>query len=203
MHNPNPPFTTDSSRWQALQTRNKSAHSAFVYAVLTTKIVCRPTCPSRLARRSNIVYYDTTTEALLDGFRSCKRCTPDLPDELEHDTSAATVINACRVIEAASGCIKLAELAAAVGFSTRHLHNLFSAKLGCTPAAYAAFVRRTVGEGELILTDDLLVDSPVAVEFWRCESQGRKVAGLCDSSGDPQVPPDGDNDFEFFEHPSS
>lgn len=64
-------------------------------------------------------------------------------------------------------------------------------------------MRRTVGEGELILTDDLLVDSPVAVEFWRCESQGRKVAGLCDSSGDPQVPPDGDNDFEFFEHPSS
>lgn len=139
-------FNSDSSRWCAVQTRDRSAHSAFVYVVVTTKIVCRPTCPSRLARRGNVRYYDTTTEALLDGFRSCKRCQPELPAEMDHDKFAAIMTHACKLIHDANGHIKLTRLAAVTGFSTRHLHNVFKAKMGCTPAAYAAQVRQMADE---------------------------------------------------------
>lgn len=212
-------FSSDSSRWRAVQTRDKSAHSAFVYAVLTTKIVCRPTCPSRLARRSNVKYYDTVSEAFLDGFRSCKRCQPELPPELDHDLATATVANACKLIETTNGHIKLIDVAAATGFTIRHLHNLFKARLGCTPAAYAAKMRQITENHEFTSTPSLSVSSmsPVItglLHYCNHESQTNSEnkqsadpqvllrydydVGLNDSSGDPQVPPDGDTDIRLY-----
>jgi methylphosphotriester-DNA--protein-cysteine methyltransferase len=73
-----PDFSTPSLRHLALTTRNPLATSAFTYAVLTTRIYCRPDCPSRLARRANITFFDTALEAAAAGFRPCKRCAPDV-----------------------------------------------------------------------------------------------------------------------------
>jgi methylphosphotriester-DNA--protein-cysteine methyltransferase len=70
-------FSTPTTRWQALVSRNPSATNAFIYAVLTTKIYCRPDCSSRLARRANVRFYDTAAQAEEAGFRACKRCKPD------------------------------------------------------------------------------------------------------------------------------
>ncbi|EXJ88491.1 hypothetical protein A1O1_05421 [Capronia coronata CBS 617.96] len=69
-------YITPSSRWKALMTRDGLATSAFVYAVLTTKIYCRPDCKARLARRANVVFYATAAQAEKAGFRACKRCKP-------------------------------------------------------------------------------------------------------------------------------
>ncbi|CAD6441240.1 45e28ab4-db91-47ab-ad2c-0bbe949dfc39-CDS [Sclerotinia trifoliorum] len=74
-------FLTSSQRHQALLSRDPLAHSSFIYCVITTKIYCRPTCPSRLARRANIVFHETWKEAEDDGFRACKRCRPDIDKE--------------------------------------------------------------------------------------------------------------------------
>jgi methylphosphotriester-DNA--protein-cysteine methyltransferase len=47
----------------------------WVFAVVTTGIVCRCGCPARPLRR-NVQAYDRLKDALADGFRPCKRCKP-------------------------------------------------------------------------------------------------------------------------------
>ena len=69
-------FSDDESRWQSLVTRDPAADGAFVYSVKTTGVYCRPTCPSRLAHRSNVRFHATCEEAETAGFRACKRCKP-------------------------------------------------------------------------------------------------------------------------------
>ena len=71
-----PIFNTDSRRWQAVQKRESEADGAFVYAVTTTGIFCRPTCSSRRPNRENARFFDSTQPAEAAGFRACKRCRP-------------------------------------------------------------------------------------------------------------------------------
>ncbi|KAK5050406.1 hypothetical protein LTR84_003687 [Exophiala bonariae] len=70
-------YSTPSARWAALTIRDPAATDAFIYAVRTTKIYCRPDCRARLARRANVAFYDNVHQARLDGYRACKRCKPD------------------------------------------------------------------------------------------------------------------------------
>jgi len=48
----------------------------FFLGVRTTGIFCRPSCPAPKALPKNVVYFATPREALLAGFRPCKRCRP-------------------------------------------------------------------------------------------------------------------------------
>ena len=50
---------------------------AFIYAVKTTGIYCRPGCPSRRPKRENVIFFDRARDAAAAGFRPCKRCRPD------------------------------------------------------------------------------------------------------------------------------
>ena len=126
-------FTSPSTRWAALQTRDPLAHTTFVYAVLSTHIYCRPDCISRLARRSNVVFYDTAAEAAAAGYRACKRCKPEMP---EFQPQADAVRRACEIIESeARGGreIGLQELASRIGVTKCHLHRVFRGRMGVTP----------------------------------------------------------------------
>ncbi len=69
-------FSTDTKKWLAVQSKDKKADGLFVYAVRTTKIFCRPVCKARLARRSNVAFYESAHEAERAGYRACKRCKP-------------------------------------------------------------------------------------------------------------------------------
>src|SRR5580693_4062806 len=89
--------TEDDPRWPRIQARDKSADGQFWYAVLTTGIYCRPSCPSRTARPENMVIVDTPAQAKTLGARPCKRCDPDgIGQDAEN---AALVAKACRLIE--------------------------------------------------------------------------------------------------------
>ena len=72
-------FSTPQARWAALTRRTPSSHFAFFYGVKSTRIYCRPTCAARLARRANVVFFDTEDQAIRNGYRSCKRCRPEDP----------------------------------------------------------------------------------------------------------------------------
>ncbi len=91
-------FTSLNARLTALQSRNPLAANAFIYSVVTTKIYCRPTCPSRLARRANIIFHDIPTQAEADGFRPCKRCRPNTSED-EGDPQRIAVTKACKLID--------------------------------------------------------------------------------------------------------
>lgn len=48
----------------------------FLFAVRTTGIFCRPSCPARKPNPENVEFFATGREALLAGYRPCKRCRP-------------------------------------------------------------------------------------------------------------------------------
>lgn len=128
---------TDDSRWQAVRTRDPLAHSSFVYAVTSTGIYCRPTCPARLARRANVVFYHSATAADRDNFRPCKRCSPDKDSGTVERRHRAAIKQACDTIRQNSGICKPEEIAREMGFSLRYFHGLFKRQTGLTPTQFA------------------------------------------------------------------
>jgi AraC family transcriptional regulator of adaptative response/methylated-DNA-[protein]-cysteine methyltransferase len=48
----------------------------FVTAVRTTGIFCRPSCRARKPRPEHIEFFGTSRDAMLAGYRPCKRCRP-------------------------------------------------------------------------------------------------------------------------------
>jgi AraC family transcriptional regulator of adaptative response/methylated-DNA-[protein]-cysteine methyltransferase len=131
-----PAFGSDEERWAAVLRRDPAADGRFVYAVRTTGVYCRPSCPARRARRENVRFHRTTPEAEAAGFRPCRRCRPT--GEGLAQRRAAAVAKACRLIETAETLPGLEGLARAVGMSRFHFHRVFKAIAGITPRAYAA-----------------------------------------------------------------
>ncbi|MGB0669897.1 MAG: bifunctional DNA-binding transcriptional regulator/O6-methylguanine-DNA methyltransferase Ada [Rhodospirillales bacterium] len=125
----------DDVRWQAVQDRDAAADGRFVYAVRTTGVYCRPTCPSRRPKRANVGFFDSGEQARAAGFRPCKRCHPDAGGKGE---KASRIERACRLIQQAEEMPGLEELASAVGLSPFHFHRQFKEVTGLTPRAYAA-----------------------------------------------------------------
>ena len=68
-------------RWEAVQQRDRRFAARFVYAVSSTGIYCRPTCPSRRPHPANVRFFDRAGDARQAGYRPCRRCQPDAPDD--------------------------------------------------------------------------------------------------------------------------
>lgn len=134
-----PAFDTEAARWQAVLARDPAADGHFVYAVRTTGVYCRPSCPSRAARRENVRFFTLHAEAEAAGFRPCRRCRPDQPSVTQRHVLA--VEQACRRIEAAEGPVRLEVLASEAGLSPHHFHRIFRRITGVTPKAYETAVR--------------------------------------------------------------
>lgn len=131
-----PRFASEDARWQAVIDRDPTAEGAFLYAVKTTGVYCRPTCAARRPNRANVAFYASPAAAERAGFRPCKRCRPD--GTAPAHQQAATIAAACRTIDAAETEPSLAALAAEAGMSRFHFHRVFKAATGVTPKAYAA-----------------------------------------------------------------
>lgn len=123
-------------RWQVVLDRDPTADGVFVYAVSTTGIYCRPTCPSRRPSPDKVAFFATSAEAESAGYRPCLRCRPagKSPAAQQRDI----VKSVCRYIESCEQVPALSDLARHAGISPAHLHRLFKASTGVTPHAYAA-----------------------------------------------------------------
>jgi AraC family transcriptional regulator of adaptative response/methylated-DNA-[protein]-cysteine methyltransferase len=127
---------TDDPRWKRIGARDRSADGLFWYSVMTTRVYCRPSCPSRAANPENVQLHDTIEAARATGFRPCKRCKPD---GLSVDAEIAVIVaKTCRLIEKSEEEPSLIQLATAAGLSPSHFHRLFKATTGLTPKDYAA-----------------------------------------------------------------
>jgi AraC family transcriptional regulator of adaptative response/methylated-DNA-[protein]-cysteine methyltransferase len=125
--------------WAAVLERDARFDGRFVYAVASTGIYCRPTCPSRRPRRSNVRFFGVPGEAELEGYRPCRRCRPQ-PGETSR--TAEAVRRACDYLEAHPDYSPtLNDLAREVGMSPYHLHRTFKATLGLSPKQYAVRLR--------------------------------------------------------------
>lgn len=155
---PKPDLTTptlaplsDDQRWAAVTARDARADGHFYYSVRTTGVYCRPSCPSRQARRENVQFHLTTAAAEAAGFRACKRCRPN--EASRDEQRAALVAQACRLIESSETLPSLDALAESVGMSAFHFHRIFKASTGLTPKAYAQAHRTRRVQDELTRSD--------------------------------------------------
>ncbi len=127
--------TRDADRWQALLVRDANRDGEFVFAVSSTGIYCRPSCPSRRPRRENVTFFPTSEEAEKAGYRACLRCRPKATGA-DHQTKMVNAI--CRYIEQhLDEQVTLARLGSAFRQSPFHLQRSFKAVLGISPRAYA------------------------------------------------------------------
>ena len=145
---------SDDLCWNAVVGRDHALDGDFVYAVRTTGVYCRPSCPSRQSRRENTVFFTTPVEAEHAGYRECLRCGPTRSSVEERRLEAVRA--ACAAIDEAEQAPALRELAATVGLSPSHLHRQFKRLLGVTPREYAS------GRRVARLRDRLHTGRPVA-----------------------------------------
>jgi AraC family transcriptional regulator of adaptative response/methylated-DNA-[protein]-cysteine methyltransferase len=140
-------YRTEQSRWKALERRDPASEDHFVYAVATTGIFCRPTCPARLALRENILFFDRAALAVNAGFRACRRCQPMGISQRERDMTLAA--QACRLIEAEGVVTNWKALTQTLGLSRFHFHRVFKRLMGITPREYAVSYRNRQVQLEL------------------------------------------------------
>ena len=142
----------DDRRWQAVLARDRACDGTFVYAVTSTGIFCRPSCPSRRPRRDRTVFFFTSESAKDAGFRACRRCRPEDAPVADSRISLAQRV-AARIDRATESPPTLAQLSSAVGVSPFHLQRTFKEVMGITPRQYAEArrldrLKRALGAGE-------------------------------------------------------
>jgi AraC family transcriptional regulator, regulatory protein of adaptative response / methylated-DNA-[protein]-cysteine methyltransferase len=132
------PAPTDDDRWRAVIASERAADGTFVYAVLSTKVYCRPSCGALRPRRDRVVFYATPAEAEAAEFRACLRCAPD--GAARPDAALALAERVRRLIEEREGAVTLAELAAETGVGP-YQQRTFRRVTGVTPRRYADDLR--------------------------------------------------------------
>ena len=119
--------------WKAVLTRNGAFDGAFVYAVTSTRIYCRPSCPARRPAYNRVRFFETPEQAELAGFRACQRCRPTSDDDTR------TVQRIAQVRRYLDGHpderVTLETLAKQVNLSPFHFQRVFTRIVGMSPAA--------------------------------------------------------------------
>jgi AraC family transcriptional regulator of adaptative response/methylated-DNA-[protein]-cysteine methyltransferase len=132
--------TADELRWASVLARDVRADGAFVYAVRTTGVYCRPSCPSRRPRPESVMFFIGPDAAELAGFRECRRCHPRAGSAAP--AGLLDVRRACAFIQRhAARPLTLARIATHVGVSAFHLQRTFTKLVGISPRAYQEAVR--------------------------------------------------------------
>lgn len=125
----------DEQCWDAVLTRNAQVDGTFVFAVRSTGIYCRPSCPARRPHREQVVFFRLPQEASAAGFRACRRCHPEqahLPEP-----QAELVERICRYIEThLDAPLHLSDLSQQFHLSPYHLQRTFKRIKSITPRQY-------------------------------------------------------------------
>ncbi|MEU4096651.1 AlkA N-terminal domain-containing protein [Streptomyces sp. NPDC026673] len=145
----------EDSRYEAVCSRDARFDGEFFFAVTTTGIYCRPSCPAVTPRRRNVRFFRTAAAAQGSGFRACRRCRPDaVPGSAAWNTRADVVGRAMRLI--GDGIVDregVAGLAARLGYSARQVQRQLNAELGAGPIALARAQRAHTARVLLQTTD--------------------------------------------------
>src|SRR6266404_4148390 len=131
-----PSLMNNPELWNAVLSRDASRDGSFVFAVRSTGIYCRPSCPARRPRREQVQFFQLPEAAEQAGFRACHRCHPRRVRE--HDPEIELVRRVCATIdENDEQPLTLENLSANTGLSAHHLQRTFKDVMGITPRQYA------------------------------------------------------------------
>lgn len=149
---------TFDEKYHAICARDRRFDGQFIFAVRTTGIYCRPSCPAHTPKPSNVEFFTVSAAAHEAGYRACKRCLPDAaPGSPEWDLRGDVVGRAMKLIT--DGEVErsgVAGIAARLGYSTRHLTRLITEEIGAGPLALARAQRAHTAR-------TLLVNTPMPV----------------------------------------
>ena len=131
------PSLFPGKQWQQVLQRDPHADGVFVYAVKSTHVFCKPSCPSRRPLRKNVVFFPTPAAAHAAGFRACLRCRPD-DVEPRPDPQAGAITAVTDYLKPHAGeRTKLADVAKATGVGRLTILRGFKRVLGVTPGEFA------------------------------------------------------------------
>src|SRR2546426_3432429 len=137
-----PSVTNNPELWDAVLSRDASRDGSFVFAVRSTGIYCRPSCPARRPRREQVQFFQLPEAAEQAGFRACRRCRPRRVRN--HHPEIELVRRVCVAIEENDEQpLTLEKLSASTGLSAHHLQRTFKEVMGITPRQYAESRRLT------------------------------------------------------------
>jgi AraC family transcriptional regulator, regulatory protein of adaptative response / methylated-DNA-[protein]-cysteine methyltransferase len=154
MHSAMTIVNNSDARWNQVLARNLNADGEFVYAVKSTGIFCRPSCPSRRPRREQVEFFDSPQQAQRAGYRACRRCTP-----LQQNAQLARIEKACRYIEQnLDVTLSLEALSRHAGLSPFHFQRLFKRTLGISPRQYQQ-ARRAGKFRQALQTESRITDA--------------------------------------------
>ncbi|HEY1608657.1 MAG TPA: Ada metal-binding domain-containing protein, partial [Paraburkholderia sp.] len=144
--------------YQTLLARDRRFDGWFFVGVSSTGIYCRPVCPVRTPRRQNCHFFPNAAAAEHAGFRPCLRCRPELaPGNGLLDVSSRLAKAAATLIEEGFlDTASLADLAARVGVTDRHLRRIFDAEFGVSLIEFAQTQR-------LLMAKRLLTDTSLPI----------------------------------------
>ncbi|WP_200301778.1 AlkA N-terminal domain-containing protein [Streptomyces adelaidensis] len=129
----------EDTRYEAVRSRDGRFDGEFFFAVETTGVYCRPSCPAVTPKRENVQFHASAAAAQGAGFRACRRCRPDaVPGSAEWNVRADAVGRAMRLI--GDGVVDregVAGLAVRLGYSARQVQRQLSAEVGAGPVALA------------------------------------------------------------------
>jgi AraC family transcriptional regulator, regulatory protein of adaptative response / DNA-3-methyladenine glycosylase II len=158
---------SDDAYYQAALSRDARFDGCFFTCVTTTRIYCRPVCRVKAPKRENCRFVAHAAQAEAAGYRPCLRCRPELaPHSLiwsTQDASHTLALQAARLWDDAGQLAmpSVAQVAAKLGVSDRHLRRIFEAHLGVSPVQYLQ-TRRLLCAKQL-LTDTRMPMADVAV----------------------------------------
>jgi AraC family transcriptional regulator of adaptative response/methylated-DNA-[protein]-cysteine methyltransferase len=125
----------DEWRWQVVLARDSTRDGEFVYAVASTGVYCRPSCPSRRPTRARVSFFDTPGAAEAAGYRACRRCEP----QIDPPATVRQVQRAREYLDRhPDETVTLARLGRMVRMSPFHLQRTFKRVVGVSPKAYAS-----------------------------------------------------------------
>ncbi len=124
-------------QWQQVLERDASADGQFFYAVKSTKIYCKPSCPSRRPARKQVSFYPTAAAAEAAGFRACMRCEPDRVSPKADPQAGVIAAVTDYLTTHAEERTRLADVAKATGVGRLTILRGFKRVLGVSPGEFA------------------------------------------------------------------
>ncbi len=161
----------DTAAYQVLLARDARFDGRLFVGVTSTRIYCRPICRVRTPSARNCRFFETPAQAEAAAFRPCMKCRPEIAPGAGLPW---TVMDASRTLarqaadaldaQASNGPVQtasgdapsIAQIAARLGVSDRHLRRIFKTEHGVTPLQYLQTRR-------LLLAKQLLTDTRLPV----------------------------------------
>ena len=152
---------TADEMYEAVINNDANYDGLFFYGVLSTRIFCRPSCPSKKPLRENVRFFQNAWEAIEAGFRPCKRSDllayqpmKDIAETIKHHLD-----------ELYERQILWNEELQKIGLSERRAVEIFKEAYGMTPKAYMDSLRLNEAKRLLVQTDTKIIDIAAAVGF--------------------------------------